>query len=650
MAAAAAAAVRFHLLHLLLLVLFFVSSAMSISDTDALIRLKQSFLNAGALDSWDPNTAPCAKNNQWKGVVCMKGILTGIRLASMGLSGKIDVDALDSLPGLRSVSFWNNSFSGNIPEFNKLGALKSLFLSSNKFSGDIPSNFFSSMTSLKKVWLSGNMFSGRIPESLAQLPHLLELHLESNRFTGPIPLFGDNSLTSLDLSNNQLEGEIPQGLSKFRSDSFQGNDRLCGKVLNKECQPAESIPLEATASDSSPTSAGAPPPNASPAMSPAAMGGIAIVGMMLLFLVITIVKRRRDNDFDLLEKDNLDDLIEVSVSGGSTNRSNAGSSNYNRRASGSSRRGGGGGVGSTRGKLAAMGELVMVNDEKGVFGLPDLMKAAAEVLGNGGLGSAYKAAMVSGVSVVVKRMREMNRLGKDGFDAEMRHLGKLRHENILTPLAYHYLKEEKLLISEYVPKGSLLYVLHGDRGASHSELKWPVRLKIIRGIAQGLDYLHSEYASSDIPHGNLKSCNVLLGSNYDPLLSDYGFYPLINSAQAAQALFALKTPEYIQYQQVSPKSDIYCLGIIILEIVTGKFPSQYLLNGKGGTDVVHWVHTAISEQRESELIDPEIANSSSESVSDVEMLLRIGAECTHTNPDKRPSLNQIISRVEEVKA
>ncbi|CAM8887121.1 unnamed protein product [Rhodiola kirilowii] len=597
------------------------SSVSSLSDTDALIRLKQSFLNAGALYSWDPNTDPCTTNKQWKGVVCMNGILIGIRLASMGLAGKIDVDALDTLPGLRSVSFLNNSFSGNIPQFNKLGALKSLYLSSNKFSGEIPPDFFSSMTSLKKVWLSGNKFTGRIPESLAKLPNLLELHLESNKFSGPIPAFGDNTLTSLDLSNNELEGEIPEGLSKFKSDSFQGNTGLCGEALPSTDKAAG-------------------------AMSPATMAGIAIVGMMLIFLVVTIVKRRRDSDFDLLEKDNLDDLIEVSVSGGSTNRSSAGSSHYSRRASGSSRRGG-----STRGgKSAVMGELVVVNDEKGQFGLPDLMKAAAEVLGNGGLGSAYKAAMLNGVSVVVKRMKEMNRLGKDGFDAEMRRFGTLRHENILTPLAYHFRKEEKLLVSEYVPKGSLLYVLHGDRGISHSELKWAVRLKIIRGIAQGLNYLHKKYDSAEIPHGNLKSCNVLLSTNYDPHLSDYGFYPLINSAQAAQALFALKTPEYIQYQQVSPKSDIYCFGIIILEIVTGKFPSQYLLNGKGGTDVVHWVQTAISEQRESELIDPEIGNSLSECVSDMKVLLRIGAECTETNMDKRPSLNEIISRVEEIKA
>ncbi|MCI31502.1 putative inactive leucine-rich repeat receptor-like protein kinase, partial [Trifolium medium] len=102
------------------------------------------------------------------------------------------------------------------------------------------------------------------------------------------------------------------------------------------------------------------------------------------------------------------------------------------------------------GNRNGIGDLVMVNDEKGAFGLQDLMKAAAEVLGNGGLGSAYKAAMASGLSVVVKRMREMNKIGKDVFDAEMRQFGRIRHPNILTPLAYHYRREEKLFVTEYM--------------------------------------------------------------------------------------------------------------------------------------------------------------------------------------------------------
>ena len=143
-----------------------------------------------------------------------------------------------------------------------------------------------------------------------------------------------------------------------------------------------------------------------------------------------------------------EEVVEVHVPGSAQDRQSI------RRGGGDSRRG------SKQGK-AGMTDLVVINDERGTFGMADLMKAAAEVLGNGGLGSAYKAVMSNGLSVVVKRMREMNKIGKDGFDAEMRRLGRLRHQNILTPLAYHYRREEKLVVSEYVPKGSLLYVLHG---------------------------------------------------------------------------------------------------------------------------------------------------------------------------------------------
>jgi serine/threonine protein kinase len=162
-----------------------------------------------------------------------------------------------------------------------------------------------------------------------------------------------------------------------------------------------------------------------------------------------------------------------------------------------------------------------------------------------------------------------------------------------------------------------------------------------------MGFLHTEFASYDLPHGNLKSSNVLLGEDYEPLLSDYAFQPLINTPNAVQAMFAYKSPEYIQYQQVSPKSDVYCLGIIILEILTGKFPSQYLSNGKGGTDVVQWVLSSMYERREEELIDPELL-SYTNSRDQIFQLLRIGAACTEGNPEQRLDMREAIRRIEEV--
>ncbi|KAJ7979222.1 putative Receptor-like kinase [Quillaja saponaria] len=615
------AAVRFLLFPLLLLLtLSTFPFSFPQSDNEALLKLRSSFTNAGALSKWDSKSSPC--KDRWVGVLCTDGIITSLHLTDLGLSGKIDIEALGKIRGLRTISFVNNSFSGPIPEFNKLGSLKALYLSMNQFSGPIPTDYFSQLTSLKKVWLVGNKFSGTIPESLSLLHHLLELHLERNEFSGPIPPLKLDTVTSFDLSNNKLEGPIPESLSKFSASSFADNEGICGKPLNKDCNnPAE--PAKAAGSSSVTMLLG--------------LVIFIIVAGGLLARCRSAIQSRNDHlNFTVLEKEHEDDVVEVRVQ------------SSNRRVESSKKGGNSKRSGSRRGSVKnSMGDLIMVNDEKGVFGLPDLMKAAAEVLGNGGLGSAYKAVMSNGLSVVVKRMREMNKMDRDGFDAEMRKFGSLRHRNILTPLAYHYRKEEKLLVSEHIPKGSLLYVLHGDRGITHGELTWPNRLKIVQGIARGLEFLHSEYASYDLPHGNLKSSNVLLSDDYEPLLSDFAFHPLTNPNNAVQAMFAYKSPDYVQYQHVSPKSDIYCLGIIILEILTGKFPSQYLSNNKGGTDVVHWVLTAISERREAEVIDPEIG-SNTDSLKQMLQLLQIGAAFTESNPDQRLNMREVIRMIEEV--
>ncbi|CAL5443736.1 unnamed protein product [Camellia sinensis] len=601
----------------------------SVSDSEALLKLKKSFTNTTAIDSWASGSSPCVVNKTWVGLNCENGLVSILRLEDMGLSGKIDVDALLGLEGLRVISLQNNAFSGSIPELNRLGALKAIFLSNNRFSGEIPADFFEKMQSLRKVWLGMNNFRGRIPESLVKLHNLAELHLENNHFSGPIPSLEQPSLNLLDLSNNSLEGEIPASLLSFDMRAFQGNVGLCGPKIGNACSLDAKMPHPTPSPNSD---------NADPNESNKIAAGLmttTVVILSVMIVAIFVLKRRQEN-FNLLEKENLEETLEVRVSSVSKKDMNS-----SRKGMGSSKRG------SHNGKGGGA-DLVLVNEESVVFGLTDLMKAGAEVLGNGSLGSSYKAMMTNGMTVVVKRIKEMNKLGKEGFDAEIKRHGRLRHQNVLPPLAYHYRKDEKLLVSEFVPKGSLLYLLHGDRGPSHAELNWPTRLKIVQGIARGLGYLHTELASSDLPHGNLKSSNILVSPDSEPLLVDYGFNSLVSNPQAIQSLLAYKSPEAIKTQEVCPKCDVYCLGIVILEILTGKFPSQYLNNGKGGTDVVQWVRSAISEGREAEVLDPEITNSK-KSVREMERLLHIAAACTESNPDQRPEMGEVVRKIEEVR-
>ncbi|RWW14378.1 hypothetical protein GW17_00021857 [Ensete ventricosum] len=655
---AAAMALLFHhhrchprrrlLILILLLLLVPVYSApelASLSDTNALLLLKDSFANATALSSWTPiNSNPCNPSSPWRGVLCLRDVVTGLHLSDMGLSGSINVDALSRVTGLRAVSFANNSFSGPIPPLGRLHALKAIYLSRNRFSDDIPTDFFDGMTRLKKLWLNDNAFTGLIPYSLSKATALLELRLEDNDFSGSIPALILPSLSSLNLSNNHLEGAIPDVYSRFNASSFLGNKGLCGEQLgNHLCRTMTHI------------------------------GNGKVLALCFLTVVLVCLamylftKRERSGESALETVQSQRQLETGATSPGSphkeyqravSNRPKGGSFNgYGRMESsrkpvgnggeGGSGGGGDGGDGGGGGGGGAA-DLVMVNDRKGAFGLPDLMKAAAEVMGSGGLGSAYKAVMANGVAVVVKRMRDMNRVGKEPFDAEMRRLGCFAHPNLLPPLAYHYRKDEKLLVYEYIPKGSLLYVLHGDRGLDYSSLDWPTRLKIARGVARGLAYLHAELPPVEAPHGNLKSSNVLLAPDFEPLLVDYGFLPLVNPAQAPNTMQAHRSPEALAGRPLDPRSDVYCLGVILLELLTGKFPSQYLDSAEGGTDVVHWATYAINEGREAEILDPAVVAGAQSSVPDMKRLLRVAVDCADPEPDRRIELREAVERIEEV--
>ncbi len=202
------------------------------SDSETLLKLKESLQNKNKLTSWIGTSPPCSGDQEnWVGVHCSQGKIWGLTLENMGLKGVIDVELLKLLPDLRTLSFMNNNFNGPLPDLKKLSALKSVHFSHNKFSGEIPSDAFLNMVWLKKVHLADNRFTGSIPTSLISLPKLLELRLEDNQFQGKIPGFQLNSLQSFDVSNNKLEGPIPASLSRIDSISFSGESFSCDHIF-----------------------------------------------------------------------------------------------------------------------------------------------------------------------------------------------------------------------------------------------------------------------------------------------------------------------------------------------------------------------------------------------------------------------------------
>ncbi|KAK3128625.1 hypothetical protein QOZ80_6BG0464310 [Eleusine coracana subsp. coracana] len=647
------------------------AEAQNMTDAEALMQLKKSFTNSSSLSSWlitstDGNKSPCSPgSHEWHGVVCGHGGVTGLRLSGLGLGGTVDVDALAAFPRLRSVSFARNNFSGPLPGFHtRLAALKSMYLSDNAFSGPIPDDFFAGLAHLKKLWLDGNRLSGPIPASIAQAASLLELHLDRNNLTGPLPDAPPPALRSFNVSQNDLEGVVPEPFRKFEVARFSDNEYLCYVPTHvKPCKREETVPS-----------------SFKHVVLAVAVVLVSAVALAVVACACTASGHQSTNrvvvtarGFNGKVRDNSDDMEGLEEKppvymSKQTSAPQKRSTSWLARRAGSSM----GGLGHRRAASAAKvddlgatgaggGDLVMVNECKGVFGLADLMKAAAEVIGSGGLGSAYKAVMASGVAVVVKRARDMNRApSKDAFDAEMRRLGAVRHANLLPPLAYHYRKDEKLLVYEYIPKGSLQYVLHGDRGMDYAALAdWPTRLRVAAGIARGAAFLHvalagTTTATTHAPHGNLKSANVLLAPDFEPLLVDFGYAGLVGGqdphAAPPPSMFAYRAPECAAAGgHVAPgaKADVYCLGVVLLELLTGKFPAQYLHNAKGGTDLVMWATSAMAEGYERDLLDPAVVAGWKFAVPDMVRLMRVAVDCVEADAEKRPGMKEAAARVVE---
>ncbi|KAK6153520.1 hypothetical protein DH2020_013159 [Rehmannia glutinosa] len=298
------------------------------------------------------------------------------------------------------------------------------------------------------------------------------------------------------------------------------------------------------------------------------------------------------------------------------------------------------------------GKLSFVRDDRQKFDLQDLMRASAEVLGSGNFGASYKAVLVDGEALVVKRFKQMNNVAKEDFHEHMRRLGRLKHPNLLPLVAYLYRKEEKLLVFDFVHNGSLATHLHGKRSAEQPGLSWANRLKIIKGVAKGLTYLYSELPTLTVPHGHLKSSNVLIDNNFNPLLMDYTLAPVVNPSQVHEILVAYKSPEYAQKGSICKKTDVWCLGVLILETLTGKLVAKYLAQGCGqyGSDLAGWISAIVGEATTNitQVFDKEIEISTDSCRVEMEKLLQIGIACCQEDLDKRLDLEEALKQIEQV--
>jgi len=295
-------------------------------------------------------------------------------------------------------------------------------------------------------------------------------------------------------------------------------------------------------------------------------------------------------------------------------------------------------------------------DRRKQFELEDLLRASAEMLGKGSLGTVYRAVLDDGATVAVKRLKDANPCARKEFEQYMDLIGKLKHPNIVRFRAYYYAKEEKLLVYDYLPNGSLHSLLHGNRGPGRIPLDWTTRISLVLGAARGLAKVHEEYEGSRIPHGNVKSSNVLLDKNGVACISDFGLSLLLNPVHAIARLGGYRAPEQAEIKRLSQKADVYSFGVLLLEVLTGKAPSQYPSPTRPrmdeeeqlAVDLPKWVRSVVKEEWTAEVFDQELLrykNIEEELVS----MLHVGLTCVVPQPEKRPTMVEVTKMIEDIR-
>ncbi|KAG7027880.1 putative inactive leucine-rich repeat receptor-like protein kinase IMK2, partial [Cucurbita argyrosperma subsp. argyrosperma] len=570
---------------------------------------------------------------------CPLGVLT---LDHNVISGTIP-PSLTKLEWLQEISFSENNISGVIPvEIGRLKRLRRLDLSKNAINGGFPSSF-TNLSSLESLNVENNRLESQIPRDIDRLQNLSVIKLGKNRFNGEIPAslgnisaikhldFSENNfmgqippsltnllnLTSFNVSYNNLSGPVPILLSnKFNASSFVGNLKLCGFSSSTPCLPASS-PQNITN-----PSTDVPKLHRHRKLSVKDIILIAAGALLVLLLVLCSIllccllsKRAASKKNDNITAKQ---AAVRSVEKGSTE------------------------VGASE----AGGKLVHF-DGPFVFTADDLLCATAEIMGKSTYGTAYKATLEDGNEVAVKRLREKTTKGQNEFETEVAGLGKIRHPNLLALTAY-YLgpKGEKLLVFEYMPRGSLSSFLHA-RGPE-TTVDWATRMKIVIGITQGLNYLHTE---ENLIHGNLTSSNILLDDQTNARIADFGLPKLMTSAAATNVIATAGTqgynaPELTKTKKPTAKTDVYSLGVIILELLTGKSPGEAM----DGMDLPQWVASKVKEEWTNEVFDLELMKDTPNIGDELLNTLKLALHCVDPSPAARPDVPQILQQLEEIKA
>ncbi|KAB8086577.1 hypothetical protein EE612_009949 [Oryza sativa] len=543
--------------------------------------------------------------------------LLALNLSSNALTGSISGDMfvkLNQLSWLLDLS--HNQFISSIPlEFGSLINLASLNISHNRLTGRIPSTL-GSCVRLESLRVAGNLLEGSIPQSLANLRGTKVLDFSANNLSGAIPdFFGTfTSLQYLNMSYNNFEGPIPVGgIFSDRDKVFvQGNPHLCTNVPMDEltvCSASASkrkhklvIPMLAVFSSIVLLS--------------------SILGLYLLIVNVFLKRKGKSNEHIDHSYMELKKLTYSDVSKATNNFS------------------------------------------------------AANIVGSGHFGTVYRGILDTEDTMVAVKVFKLDQCGAlDSFMAECKALKNIRHRNLVKVITacstYDPMGSEfKALVFEYMANGSLESRLH-TRFDPCGDLSLGERISIAFDIASALEYLHNQ-CIPPVVHCDLKPSNVLFNHDYVACVCDFGLARSIReyssgtqsisrSMAGPRGSIGYIAPEYGMGSQISTEGDVYSYGIILLEMLTGRHPTNEIFTD--GFTLRMYVNASLSQIKD--ILDPRLIPEMTEQPSNHTLqlhehktgimdicalqLLKLGLECSEESPKDRPLIHDVYSEVMSIK-
>ncbi|MBA0601311.1 putative leucine-rich repeat receptor-like serine/threonine-protein kinase At2g24130 [Gossypium raimondii] len=505
--------------------------------------------------------------------------------------------------GLRSLKLYlnlsSNHLHGPLPlELSKMDMVLAIDLSSNNLSGSIPSQL-GSCIALEHLNLSSNFLEGELPDSIGQLPYLKELDVALNQLSGDIPVTfqASTSIKAMNFSFNKFHGNISDkgAFSLLTMDSFTGNDGLCGSIKGMpKCRKKHHSHL---------------------VIFLPIIVSLFATPLLLMFGYPLVLKSRFRNRLGVVN----------------------------------------GGAFEDEEKDGKEPKYPRISYEQLIEATGGF--SASSLIGSGRFGHVYKGILGDNTRIAVKVL-DTRTAGdiSESFRRECEVLKRTRHRNLIRIITICSKPDFKALVLPLMPNGSLERHLYPSHGISHG-LDLIQLVNICSDVAEGVAYLH-HYSPVKVVHCDLKPSNILLDEDMTALVTDFGIARLVRgvdetisandsiSYSSADGLLCGSVgyiaPEYGMGKRASTQGDVYSFGVLLLEIVSGRRPTD----DDEGSSLHDWVKSHYPHKLEP-IVKQALLRCSPGSMPtnydkiwrDVILeLVELGLMCTQYNPSTRPTM------------